>query len=344
MNRRAFSKNLALGLLAIPLGRRREKGSFGLSPNAIRPPGLKKGDTIGLITPGSYISDEGLEKAVRNIEELGFRVKPGRHLRRQYGFLAGTDEQRLQDLHDMYEDKQVQGIWCARGGYGCTRLLPLLNFKLIKKHPKALIGYSDITALLNAIYRKTGIIGFHGPVASSEMTDYNRRQLLPLLFGKLHAMDISPFRETFAERPTKENSWQTLLPGQATGRLVGGNLTLLTALAGTPWSPDYRNKIVFLEEVGEKPYRIDRMMTQLKQATNISKAAGFALGTFANCDPDEDDLSLSLMETLSKQLLSLNKPVVYGLSIGHIKNQATLPLGATARLNAETGQIHVLHA
>ncbi len=296
-------------------------------------PRLKKGDTIGLITPGSYISDEGLEKAVKNAEELGFHVKLGKNIRKQRGFNAGSDAERLADLHAMFGDSQVKGIWCARGGYGCTRLLPGLDFKFIRKHPKALIGYSDITALLNAIHTATGMVGFHGPVASSTMTDYTREHFTRILMGDHRGYLIRPLHAKDEEQAGPHR------PGRATGKLLGGNLTLLAALAGTPWQADYRNALLFMEEIGEKPYRIDRMLTQLRQASRIAEAAGILLGTFNDCQAEADDLSLSLEETLSDRLLPLNKPTAYGLSFGHIDNQCTLPIGIRATFKAEDKSI-----
>lgn len=342
MNRRTFTRTAMLGLAAMAFH------SYGhlmpttaIERKSFYPPLLKKGDTIGLISPGSYISDEGLEKAVNNIEALGFHVKMGKNIRKKRGFTAGTDAERLADLHAMYADKQVQAIWCVRGGYGSARLLPLLDFKLIKKHPKALIGYSDITALLNAIYRKTGLIGFHGPVASSELTTYNREYLLSVLMKRPKEMLIRGFRQMPAEAD-ETTSFHCLLCGKAEGRLIGGNLTLLASMAGTPWSPEYRNKIVLIEDVGEKPYRIDRMLTQLRQATDIDRAAGFALGTFADCEADKEDSSLSLLETLRDNLLRFGKPTAYGLSFGHIKNQCTLPIGLPALFDAKEGTLKLL--
>ncbi len=347
MQRRTFAKRFFLGLMAASLGalQLRGKAVFKDTRKSIKPPRLQKGDTIGLITPGSYISDEGLEKAVSNLENLGFRVKLSQNIRKKHGYLAGSDAERLSDLHHMYTDTQVRAIWCARGGYGSARLLPLLDFKLIKKHPKALIGYSDITALLNAIYRQTGLICFHGPVASSEMTDYTREQLLTVLIHNCTSYVIRGFRQTTERAEAKKtNPIQCLQTGTASGRLIGGNLSLLASLAGTPWSPDYRNKIVFIEDVGEKPYRIDRMLTQLRQAAKLHQAAAFALGTFADCEAEQGDNSLSLEETLRDRIERLKKPCSYGLSFGHIKEQCTLPIGLPARFDAKTGNIRLMEA
>ncbi len=339
MQRRTFNKQLLFGLAACGLGLRKVQKKHP-ARRSIKPPRLKKGDTIGLITPGSYISDEGLEKAVKNVEELGFRVKLSRNIRKKRGYTAGTDAERLDDLQHMFSDAQVKAVWCARGGYGSARLLPMLNFKQLKKQPKALIGYSDITALLNALYSQTGLIGFHGPVASSEMTDYTKEQLLAVLMYDCRSYTIKSFRQK-QEDGAAENSApiRCLQGGNAKGRLLGGNLSLLAALAGTPWAPDYRSKIVFLEDVGEKPYRIDRMLTQLRQASALPQAAAFALGTFSGCEAEENDNSLSLEQTLEDRIASLKKPCSHGLSFGHIKQQCTLPIGLLADFDAETGDI-----
>ena len=299
----------------------------------IRPQLLAKGQTVGLITPGSYISDDGLETAVSNLENLGLNVKMGSHIRAERGFTAGTDAERLADLHSMFGDPQVDAIWCARGGYGCSRLLPYIDYSLIRKNPKALIGYSDITALHNAIFQKTGLISFHGPVGSSEQTEYTMAQLEAVLFEGRMPYQI-PLSSDNQAREESAYETRTITPGLAQGTLIGGNLTLLAAMAGTGYLPSVRNKIVFLEDIGEKPYRIDRMLTTLRQAWPLQQAAGLALGIFADCEPDEDDRSLSLADTLDDRLSDLGIPVVYGLSFGHIADQCTIPVGVSATLNA----------
>lgn len=336
MNRRGFNQSM----LALPIGAfltfipPLSSNSMGVSRAIKKPKRLQKGDTIGLITPGSYISDEGLEKAVTNIEGLGFTVKLSKNIRAKHGFNAGTDQQRLDDLHQMFADNQIKGVWCARGGYGCGRLLPYIDYRLIKQNPKVLIGYSDITALLQAIYCKTGMIGFHGPVGASDFTDYT----------------VTNFRNVLMESKTnyiiktEPSSINTVVfqHGQAEGQLVGGNLSLLASLVGTDFQLDLKGKLLFIEEIGEKPYRIDRMLTQLKQATNIQKVAGIALGTFEDCEPEEGDNSLSLLDTLKSQFSDFKVPIIYGLSFGHIANQCTLPVGLNARLITKNQTITLL--
>ncbi len=331
-SRRTFTRRLgagALSLLAAPhLG-----AVTANKEELIKPTALKKGDTIGLITPGSYIDDEALEKAVKNLEDMGFHVKMGRHLRAERGFTAGTDAQRLDDLHRMFADDQIAGIWCARGGYGCSRLLPYIDYPLIRRHPKVLIGYSDITALLQSIYQETKLVCFHGPVAASEFTDYTRSQLSALLMDGAgpHTIELS---EANGEKEEPAFQPTIIRGGKATGPLFGGNLSLLAALAGTAYGLDATGKLLFIEDIGEKPYRIDRMLTQLRQAANLSAAAGIALGVFADCEADPEDRSLSLRETLQDRLGDLGIPVAYGLSFGHIDNQCTLPVGIPAELDA----------
>lgn len=335
MNRRTFQQKLALSipLLIAP--------SFPEMPKRIFPTPLRKGDTIGLITPGSYISDEGLEKAMNNIQSLGFKVKVGKHIRASRGFNAGTDEERLNDLHAMFADDSVAAIWCARGGYGCSRLLPHINYKMISKHPKVLIGYSDVTALLNAIYEKTGLIGLHGPVGASELTNYTQSELLALASGNTRNYEIKISPSNLNEEAAVYHP-RTIRSGVAEGILVGGNLSLLAAMAGTEYLPDFKNKIVFIEDIGEKPYRVDRMLTQLRQAAKLKEAAGILLGVFADCEADEDERSLTLWETVNDRTKDLGIPVLYGFSFGHISNQCTLPVGIKVRMDVEQQSLVIL--
>lgn len=308
-----------------------------------RPNRLRRGDLIGLATPGSYVPDSALEKAVKNLESLGFRVKLSKNIRAKRGYNAGTDAQRLEDLHALFADKEVAGIWCARGGYGCTRLLPSLDYALIRRNPKALIGYSDVTALLLAVFRETGLITFHGPVAASELTEYSRAQFIASLMEQQPGMVVSiPEALSSQTKPGYES--KTIRGGKASGVLTGGNLSLLAAMAGTPHAPDFSGRIVFMEDVEERPYRIDRMLTQLRQACKLEKAAGIVLGVFVDCLPEADVPSLSLMETLDDQLADLGIPVAYGMPIGHISNQCVLPLGIEARLNADEKTLTLLES
>lgn len=336
MQRRTFSRYLLAGAALSPLP------AFAAAPRRpVRPRRLRKGDTIGLISPGSYLDDEGLQKAVTNLESLGFRVKMSANIRAERGFTAGTDAQRLADLHAMFADPQVAAVWCARGGYGCSRLLPGIDFRLIRKNPKVLIGYSDITALLQAIFLRTGLICFHGPVGASEFTDYTREQVTALLMDGKAPFTILPAP---ANGEAADEAFRPLVirAGRASGPLAGGNLSLLAAMAGTPYGLDVRNKLLFIEDIGEKPYRIDRMLTQLRQSARLSEAAGIILGIWADCEAGPDERSLTLRQTLADRLGDLGIPVAYGFSFGHIDHQCTLPLGINAEMDAENRTITIL--
>ena len=337
MNRRSFTKKVALSVPVLA------GASFMPAPQRILPKRLQPGDTIGLITPGSYIEEEGLQKAVDNMLKLGFRLKLGKNIRVQRGFNAGTDQQRLDDLHMMFADDSVSGIWCARGGYGCSRLLPNIDYDLIRNNPKALIGYSDVTALLNAIFHKTGLIGFHGPVGASELTEYTEAQFRAVVMEGRTAHSISLSQENKEKEDTAFHTF-TINKGKARGILIGGNLSLLAAMAGTDYLPEAKGKLVFIEDVGEKPYRIDRMLTQLRQAWQLGQSAGIAMGIFEDCQAKEEERSLSLTETVIDRIKELNVPAVYGLSFGHIANQCTLPVGIEAELDVEGQSLTLLEA
>ncbi len=339
MNRRTFSKKLSqhlcLGFTSISALQ-----AFGgdqvddYSKRKLKP--LKAGDTVGLIAPGSPVSPEKFERALSNMKQLGLKVKYNDSALFNYGYLAGTDQQRLDDLHGMFANDEVDAIWCLRGGYGCTRLLPYINYKLIKKHPKILIGYSDVTALLIAIQQKTGMVGFHGPVATSVFTDYALTGIRATLMENNinHIIKAADFDHPKA----------IINPGIARGCLTGGNLSLLAAMAGTKYEMESKGKIIFIEDIGEKPYRIDRMLTQLLQAGLFKNAAGIALGVFDDCEAKPNDNSLSLIDTLKDRLSGLNIPVYYGMPFGHINDQCTFPVGIKAELNANEGTIRFLQA
>jgi muramoyltetrapeptide carboxypeptidase len=346
MQRRDFHKQLgALALVAaapkLPvLSEEKEETIIGVKPRR-----LEKGDTIGVITPGSFINDRALEKGIRNLEGLGLKVKLGQHIREQRGFTAGTDQQRLDDLHRMFEDQEVQGIWCARGGYGCTRLLPDIQYDIIRDNPKVFVGYSDITALLQAFYVETGLVGFHAAVASSDFSRYTRRHLRRVLFDDRRRTEFEPSGSH--RRKGRRNDLfkrRTVTGGRARGRLFGGNLSLLASLAGTPWALKAYNKLVFIEEIGEKPYRVDRMLTQLRQTAFLQNASGIAMGIFEDCEADRNDLSLTLAETIDDRIGSLNVPSAYGLSFGHVDDQIVLPIGIEAELNADSGKLTLLES
>ena len=333
MDRRSFFKSsslLALSPYAFHSWKASEK-------NILKPKALKRGDSIGLITPASALSRSAFESTLENIEALGFRPKYSDNIRVRKGFLSGTDEQRLEDLHSMFEDGSVDGIICARGGYGTGRLLPGLDYDLIEQNPKALIGYSDITALHQAIHLKTGLVTFHGPVGASEYNDFTLDHLKDVVFKSKKSVVR-----------TLEDQQEVLVAGSATGKLAGGNLSLLASLIGTPFQVSYKGCILFLEEIGESTYRVDRMLTQLSQSGVLEGVKGIALGYFTDCEAKEGEegyeVSTSLKEVFRDHFEVLGVPVVAGFPIGHEKHNATLPIGISASLDGEKGKLKLLES
>jgi muramoyltetrapeptide carboxypeptidase len=300
----------------------------------IKPPRLCQGDIIGLIAPGGHTDDAAIDKAVANIETLGFRVKLGANLRAVHGNYAGSVQQRLDDLHAMFADRDVKAIWCIRGGSGCISLLASIDYALIRANPTILLGYSDITALHLAIHRHAGLVTFHGPVASSTMSDYASMHMLAVLTDPRPTYTI-PMAIENRLRALEEPHFgiRTMHGGSATGPLMGGNLSLVSALAGTPYAADFRKSILFLEEINEAPYRLDRWMTQLDLAVGFKQAAAVMVGICEHCGPGDEDISLTLDETLDIHLQPLAIPAVTGYSFGHIRNQFTIPMGIMATLD-----------
>lgn len=306
-----------------------------------KPKRLKEGATVALIAPCSPPTADKIAKALANLEALGFKVVEGKSLRAKHGHLAGTDAERLDDLHWAFEDPAIDAVWCVRGGYGATRILPGLDYALIGRHQKPFIGYSDVTALHLAIHARTGLVTFHGPVAGGDFPENTLGHLKAVLMDGIENHVIAA---PGAEFPGEEYRPFTITAGKARGALTGGNLALLCALAGTAFEPVFKDKIVFIEDVGEQPYRIDRMLTQLLQATDLSKAAGIALGVFNECQPKPDSQSLSLPDTLRDRLAGLGIPVAYGIPFGHVSYQATLPYGIQAELDATVQTLTILEA
>lgn len=310
----------------------------------IKPPRLKQGDTVGLIAPGSFINEDELKDSIKNLEALGFKVFYTDNILARFGYLGGKDDQRAKDINLMFSRKDIKGIVCARGGYGCARILPMLDYEMIRNNPKVLIGYSDITSLLYAITAKTGMVTFHGPVGISTFNEFSLSYFKNTLMDPLGSLRFWNARD---EKP--DDNSRKVVPirgGKAAGRLVGGNLSIVVSMIGTQYDINTDGKIVFLEEVGEEPYRIDRMLTQMIEAGKFEKAAGIALGVFEKCESKEADpsfpKSFTLMEVLMDRLFSLNIPVIYGLSFGHITNKFTLPFGVMTELDVDNQTLTLL--
>lgn len=303
----------------------------------IKPPRLLPGDTVGLVTPAGQVSRAAIDKAIANTAALGFRVKPGRHLEEVHGNYAGPWQHRIDDLHAMFADPDVKAIWAIRGGSGAMQLLPHLDYGLMRRHPKILVGYSDITALHLAIHRHVGLVTFHGPVGMSTLSGYATEHLLNVLMRPeeeyVIPMALENSRKAFTEPDSEHYALRTVVPGIGTGRLMGGNLALVSALAGTPYAADIRGALLFLEEVNEEPYRVDRMLMQLNLNQPFHAAAGIVLGIFEGCGPAGDGPALTLDDTTGQHLGPLAIPAVTGWSFGHIRHQFTLPMGVAARLD-----------
>lgn len=297
---------------------------------AVKPRRLKRGDTIGVIAPASSTTYEKIEKALGFFRERGFTVKPGRALFQKYGYLAGTDEERARDINEMFEDPEVTAIFCMRGGYGTPRLLDLIDYSVIRKNPKIFVGYSDITALHTAIFKFTGLVTFHGPMAASDLIyeDCSSEAMLWRTLTNTRELGKIPCE------PQQSRLFQS--GGRVEGRLLGGNLSMLASLLGTPYEVDTRESILYLEDIGEEPYKIDRMLMQLKLSGKLEDAAGFILCDWNNCEAKEPEDSLALKEVLFNMLIPLKKPVVWGYKIGHCTPNITIPNGVRAVIDGVT--------
>lgn len=303
----------------------------------LKPPKLKKRDLFGVISPAGPIADQSrIERGVRYLEGEGFRVVIGKHATRATGYLAGDDQERLSDLHMMFRDKKVKAIICTRGGYGAMRLLPSLDYDLIRNNPKILIGFSDITALQLAFWKKCRLISFHGPMLGVEMA----APMEPLTEQVFWQCLTST--EAVGRIPLPEGS-TTLHGGKATGRLVGGNLSLVVSLLGTQYQPELRDSILFIEDSGEEPYRIDRMLTQLRNAHALSRARAVLAGQFTDCVPKDATSPSFTVEHILDEVAQVNaKPFLSGLPFGHVGRKITLPVGLRVKVDADAKTIEYL--
>lgn len=331
-SRKTFLKALSLGGVSTALNLTSDY-SLRSANSLVKPKRLMPGDTIGLISPGSILPEsEKYDEIVQTITNLGFHVVEGPNARKSYGNLAGSDEARASDLNQMFRDPDIDAIIPFRGGWGSNRILDLVDFDSIKENPKALIGFSDITSLLISIYAKTGLITFHGPVGKSEWNEFTVSSFKDTL--------MSGQKSEYLNKPDTSIDFNVITPGTAEGRLIGGNLTVLTSMLGSDYLPNWEGAILFVEDVGEEVYRIDRMLTQLKLNGILSKLSGFIFGTCVNCEKGNKN-SLSLEQVLKDHIQVLGVPSYYGSMIGHIDNMFTLPIGISAKINSQTGSIRL---
>lgn len=301
-----------------------------LTPNSLYP-----GARVALLCASSAVPENRLEPAVEAVKAMGLEpvIYPSCYYANRHGYFAADDAQRAKDIQDAFSDSSIQGILCIRGGYGAGRLLPLLNRSEIAKHPKPLYGYSDVTALHIALNQQCGMVTYHTTMPSTEWyaeqdeftMDYLRRALFGTLVGELPMGDTA----------------ETLHGGSAEGILCGGNLSLVCDSLGTPWEIDTRGKILFLEDVGERTYRIDAMLTQLRNAGKLNDCAGILLGYWTDCNPEYPDRTLLIPEILEELILPAGKPTLSGLPCGHSLPTMALPLGATVKMNADSKTLEV---
>lgn len=298
----------------------------------VKPKKLNKSDVIGIISPASSPIDlDKIEKGTKYLEKLGYRVEVGKHVGKNHGYLAGTDEERLEDLHTMFKNKDVKAIINVRGGYGSGRLLDKINYNLIKRNPKIFVGYSDITALQMAFLRKTGLVTFAGPMVAVDFSAKKVDTFTEEVFWKT----ITSSKKIGKITNPQNEKFYHLTKGRGEGTLVGGNLALLTSIMGTTYQPDFTNTILLLEDIGEEPYRIDRMFYQLKHANVFKKVKGIVLGRFVDCYlKDKSNPSLTLNDVISDYFEDLKIPVLYNVKHGHIKQNITIPWGLKTKVNA----------
>jgi muramoyltetrapeptide carboxypeptidase len=294
----------------------------------IEPPHLAPGARVALVSPsGPLRSEHELAHAVDSALSLGWEPVVGPHALSRDGYFAGSDTQRAQDLNWAIDDRRIDGIWCLRGGYGAARLLPSLSIDAIRARPKALLGYSDITAL-HAAWQHAGLVSFHAPTARSALTAFTRTSLVHTVVDGADGCGDAP--ESY-----------TLRDGRATGRLAGGNLSLVASLCGTPWAMDFRDAIVVLEDINEASYRIDRMLTQLRLAGAFDGCVAIAFGHCTDCVETTDDGARTLDAVVRECANTLTVPTLLGIPLGHIADQWTLPLGSLATLDASLKSLTV---
>ena len=300
----------------------------------IKPAKLKTGDVVGIIAPASApVDPTKLENGIRYIEKNGYRVELGKNVSKINGYLAGTDQERADDLNSMFKNKDVKAIICLRGGYGASRILDKINFKLIRSNPKILVGYSEITALQMAILQKTGLVTFAGPMIATDfgngVTSYTED-----FFWRI----VSSNKKIGRLKYPDNDKLVAITKGSASGRIIGGNLSVFAALTGTEYFPELKGRILMFEEVDELPYKVDRLLNQLRLLKLFKQIKGIILGRFVDCiEHDTSKRTLTLGEVMEDYMKDLKIPVLYTFPHGHIKDKVTVPFGINVKMNASKG-------
>ena len=304
----------------------------------IKPKRLKPGDVIGIISPASSSDDiTKVNRGVEYLEKLGYRVEVGKNVGQASGYLAGSDAQRIADLHEMFKNKNIKAIFSIRGGYGSGRLLDKIDYKIIRNNPKIFVGYSDINALQMAFFVKTGLITFAGPMVAVDFHD-EVSKFTEEVFWRTITSNKAIGR---IKNPRNEKIY-VLNKGRAVGRILGGNLSLLTSLNGTEYFPKLKDAILLLEDINEAPYRIDRMLNQLRLSKVFKQIKGIILGHFVDCiEPDPNKRTFTLNEVIIEYFQGLKIPVVYNLKHGHVKDNITIPYGLKCVLNASRDYVEI---
>ena len=286
----------------------------------MKPKRLEKGNTIGIIAPASPANSfNKVELTVKKLEELGFKIVLGDSCYKKHGFLSGEDEIRARDFNSFFGNKDIDAIFCLRGGYGSNRIADMVDYSLIKKNSKIFLGFSDITYLLNSIYKNSNLITFHGPMiaAGDFLNDFNFDFLMRVLQGNIQSIKLN---------------LTPIVSGQAEGRVIGGNLSIIASMIGTKFEPKFDDNILIIEEVAEEPYKIDRLLYQLKFSNVFKRVKAVILGDFTDCEAKESDKSLSLKEVLIGFFSNLNIPVYWGANLGHGEKRMTIPIGINAMI------------
>ncbi len=341
-NRRQFMATTVAGAAGVGAQRAAATPAPPRRP-ALRARRLRPGDTLALVNPSGAIYERApYTLAAESLEALGFKVREAPHLRARYGQFAGTDAERAADVNAMFADPGVQGILAMTGGSGGNRILPLLDYAAIGRNPKFLGGFSDITALLTAVHARTGLVGFHCPVAVSEWNAFSVEHFRGTVIDAQALTLRNPLEHDDNIVP-RSGRTTTLRGGTARGRLLGGNLAVLTSMAGSPYWPDFDGAILFLEEINEYIYRVDRMLSTLKLAGVLERVAGVVLGAFTKCGPGDGNYgTLTLDEVFDDYFKPLGVPVYSGASFGHIKRKFTLPVGLEVEMDAGAGTLRYL--
>jgi muramoyltetrapeptide carboxypeptidase len=313
----------------------------------VKPKALRRGDTISVIAPAGPVVRERIEKAFDRLRSLGYRIKTHGDVFRARGYLAGDDSTRAGELMAAFADPESTAVWCARGGYGVARLLNRIDYELLERHPKVFVGFSDITALHLALQNRTGLVTFHGPNLQdgfgaadgmSPTTEAALWRMISLDEQNSTGMQL----DTYAETGVAGVTLRTIAPGIANGRLTGGNLSVLAGLVGTPFDVDTAGRILFLEDVNEPVYRVDRYLAQLALAGKLQAAAGVLLGGFTFDDGSATDADSALPELLDEYFGKLKVPVLAGLPAGHQRENWVLPINALVEVNADAGRVRVI--